>query len=297
MGNTSSTSKRNSNSHSLNRTQSAIFNASAGSTIITGGLRAQSRSRSANPDTLAPPPAYDGATTGSNTRGNPDKGHKESHEDVFEALKDYDTVLIVDDSASMTWEDRWGEARRALSALAALAAPYDVDGIDLHFLNSAESVIRGGAKEIEDIFERVKPSSGTPIGRSLDIHLGAYMDNAEAAKRAGLGTVRPANFIILTDGAPTDSPEDVIVDIARRLRNGNFPVSQLGVQFVQVGSDLNAQKYLKGLDDTLSLKHDVRDIVDTTPYAPENGQLTAEMLLKIAMGGINRRLDRDGTAL
>ena len=36
----------------------------------------------------------------------------------------------------------------------------------------------------------------------------------------------------------------------------------------------------------------MRDIVDTTPYL--GGQLNAETLIKILLGGINRRVDRKG---
>jgi hypothetical protein len=36
-----------------------------------------------------------------------------------------------------------------------------------------------------------------------------------------------------------------------------------------------------------------QDIVDTTPYI---GQLNAEMLIKILLGGINRRVDTKGGA-
>ena len=70
------------------------------------------------------------------------------------------TVLIVDDSSSMTRDARWQEvrpapvpawrplrrrrltfcgssqARAALAALADIAAKYDADGIDVFFLNS-----------------------------------------------------------------------------------------------------------------------------------------------------------------
>lgn len=37
--------------------------------------------------------------------------------------------------------------------------------------------------------------------------------------------------------APSDDPESVIVNIAKRLDRGNFPLSQLGIQMLQVGND------------------------------------------------------------
>jgi uncharacterized protein with von Willebrand factor type A (vWA) domain len=55
-------------------------------------------------------------------------------EDPLDMLKRYDTVILVDDSGSMAG-GRWRTAKQALQDLAALAAEYDQDGIDIHFIN------------------------------------------------------------------------------------------------------------------------------------------------------------------
>lgn len=88
-----------------------------------------------------------------------------------------------------------------------------------------------------------------------------------------------------------DDPESVIVAAARRLDAGHFPVSQVGIQFVQIGDDPEATAALQELDDELARTHGVRDIVDTTPY---RGTVTAETVAKILLGGINRRVDKRG---
>ena len=67
---------------------------------------------------------------------------------------------------------------------------------------------------------------------------------------------------------------------------------QLGIQFGQIGTDRNATHFLRQLDDAIAGQEGVRDIVDTTPYL--GGQLNAETLIKILLGGINRRVDRKG---
>ncbi|KZP07356.1 hypothetical protein FIBSPDRAFT_875629 [Athelia psychrophila] len=316
MGNTSSKSKGNS-SVSMRSTHSAIIDASTASTLMATPPEMAdqlqrhrgpqlARSRSGNPDSHLPPPAYDEAVDSKSTpqplSNKHDKDNRqaylreplrqESMDDFLEILREYDTVLVVDDSTSMYRENRWYEAGKALSLLAGLAEQYDHDGVDLHFLNSKEYATGAKAKEVDALFDRVKPSGGTPIGRRLDLLLRAYMDAAEATKAAGLDYARPVNFIVLTDGEPTDSPEDVIVAIARRLDEGKFPLTQIGIQFVQVGTSSSAQKYLQRLDDTLVSTFGIRDIVDTTPSNLYNGHLTPDVLLKIAIGGINRRVDR-----
>lgn len=98
------------------------------------------------------------------------------------------------------------------------------------------------------------------------------------------------NIVILTDGEPTDEPEDVIVAMARELDRLNAPLNQVGIQFVQIGDDEAVTEYLEALDDALSKEYNIRDIVDTTPYTGKD--LTGDELLKILLGAVNKRLDR-----
>lgn len=55
--------------------------------------------------------------------------------DPLETLREYDTVFLIDDSASMAGE-RWNQAMNAIIGVAEIAAGYDEDGIDVYFLNS-----------------------------------------------------------------------------------------------------------------------------------------------------------------
>jgi uncharacterized protein YegL len=70
--------------------------------------------------------------------------------------------------------------------------------------------------------------------------------------------IKPVNFIIITDGAPTDDPESVIVAIARRLDAGHFPLMQVGIQFVQIGTAEDTAEALRELDDGLTQVHGIR---------------------------------------
>ncbi|KII94638.1 hypothetical protein PLICRDRAFT_47663 [Plicaturopsis crispa FD-325 SS-3] len=227
---------------------------------------------------------------------------KESAENALETLRKYNTVIIVDDSRSMAGK-LWTEARSALGALAEIASEYDTDGIDVHFLNDRKigTDLRSSVA-VKRLFDTVIPRGATPIGEKLEELFMDYMANLERAKRqadnggdrAALKNIKPVNYIVLTDGTPTDEPESVIVAMARRLDAGFFPITQVGVQFVQIGNDPRATAYLRELDDVLSNSYGIRDIVDMTPYT--GGPLNAEMLTKILLGGINRRVDRRGGA-
>ncbi|KAK7062316.1 hypothetical protein R3P38DRAFT_2834682 [Favolaschia claudopus] len=210
----------------------------------------------------------------------------ETLEDALELLRKYDTVILVDDSTSMTvpgskkGKTRWNEAGDALEALADTAQRYDSDGIDIYFLNNkTESLNMKSSSE---------PAGSTPTGERLDQILKPHGTPIEINS----GTeIKRVNVIVITDGVATDDPKYAIIDAASRLKAiRDLCLIQLGIQFVQVGNDPRATKALKELDDDLHRTRNIRDIVDTTPYSKLN-PVTAEGLIKVLLGGINRRID------
>ncbi|KAF8982632.1 hypothetical protein BDQ17DRAFT_1549163 [Cyathus striatus] len=186
-------------------------------------------------------------------------------------------------------------ATNALAKLVQKVAKYDDDGVDIYFLNSKQ--VRkdlNSSQAVYSFFHSVKPGGCTPIGARLDKIVGGYLTDAEATCRKYPDTydeyMKPVVYVVITDGIPTDDPASVIETIAKRLDRNNFPISQVGIQFVQVGDDAGATKYLRSLDDDLPNLMGTRDIVDTTPYRGQS--LDDETLIKIMLGGINKRIDR-----
>ncbi|CAE6366257.1 unnamed protein product [Rhizoctonia solani] len=218
-------------------------------------------------------------------------------ENALELLKEYDTVFLIDDSGSMAG-GLWAQAGRALAGVATVASQYDDDGIDIYFLNSKDFVqnVRHES-QVYQLFQRVQPRGSTPTGARLDILLRSYLTSIERAQQEydshdpEITGIKPVNYIVITDGAPSDDPESVIVAAAKRLDKGEFPLSQVGIQFVQIGSDPEATQALAELDDDLAGQYNIRDIVDTTPYT---SNLDGETLIKILLGGVNKRVDRRG---
>ncbi|GAB1523707.1 VWA domain-containing protein [Rhizoctonia solani] len=215
-------------------------------------------------------------------------------ENALEVLREYDIVFLVDDSGSMAGS-RWNEASTALAGVAGIASQYDPDGIDIYFLNSQA----GGPHmqtpgEVTKLFQDVQPWGPTPTGRRLDMLLTDYINKIDYARSTGGVYPKPVNFIVITDGVPTDDPREVIIRAARRLDANNVLLSQVGIQFIQVGDDSGASRALKEMDDKLGPRHGIRDMVDTTPY--KRKRLTEERIVKILLGGINRRVDNMGGA-
>ncbi|EEB99011.1 hypothetical protein MPER_01380 [Moniliophthora perniciosa FA553] len=133
--------------------------------------------------------------------------------------------------------DQW-RAGKALRKLAPLAAKYDEDGIELHFLNNPK-VYRSltSLTQVEEIFGSVYPRGGTPLGAKLRELLDSYVTRYEKDT-----TIKPVIFLFITDGAPTDPrPENetktVILEFARKLDSLNARLTQVGIQFVQIGND------------------------------------------------------------
>ncbi|KAJ7160765.1 hypothetical protein C8R46DRAFT_1284426, partial [Mycena filopes] len=230
-------------------------------------------------------------------------------EDPLDILREYDTVILMDDSSSMynpgskeSLITRWEEAGKALAALAETVQTYDEDGMDIHFLNhKGKALNMTSAKKVQDLFNSVTPNGVTPTGTRLDELLKPYLTKLESANIDDQGTprdtktntvIKPVNFIVITDGASSDDPKSVIVAAGVRLKAmRNLPLTQLGIQFVQVGDSPAATKALKKLDDELT-KEGIPDIVDTTPYSKLN-PITGDGLIKVLLGGINRRVDRE----
>jgi len=109
---------------------------------------------------------------------------------------------------------------------------------------------------------------------------------------------KPVNVIVITDGCPTDDPEAVIVQHAKRLDKIEAPSYQVSVQFFQVGRDSDASQALRELDDDLS-EQGIRDVVDTVTWDVKDStrehELTADGILKVVLGAVIRRLDRKAT--
>jgi len=208
-------------------------------------------------------------------------------EDDLLILRDYDTVIIVDDSGSM--EPLWNQACKALAMLAVVASRYDRNGIDIYFLNN-EKVGKHLKSEyaVQQIFTQVSPCGPTPIGECLERVTSKRLRTIDKGKPC-----KKTNYLVITDGRPTDDAEEAIVQIAKRLDKAGATLSQLGIQFIQIGSDDQARAFLEKLDNDLKEKHSIRDMVDTEPCT--GGEVTASRLTKLLLGGINRKIDKSSS--
>ncbi|KAH7108919.1 hypothetical protein EDB81DRAFT_895468 [Dactylonectria macrodidyma] len=205
-----------------------------------------------------------------------------SAEDEYAFLSTFDTVFIIDDSGSMAGQS-WCEVCDALLAITPICTSHDLDGIDVYFLNHKSGApgpatqapngynnIRSPA-DVRRLFESVRPSGATPTGNRLQSILNPYITNISRHPDR-IGSTKPVNIIVITDGVPTDDPESIIVHHARRLDQLNAPPHQ-------------------ELDDDLA-DLDIRDMVDTVTWTSNSKSLSADGILKVVLGAVVRRIDR-----
>ncbi|USP80326.1 hypothetical protein yc1106_07600 [Curvularia clavata] len=221
-----------------------------------------------------------------------------SDSDPYSFLRSFDTIFLIDDSGSMAGRS-WRETQEALATITPICTAHDEDGIDLYFLNHPDSSLYKGIttpSTIIEIFQTVRPSGATPTGQRLHKILKPYLQRYEKDDKT-----KPINIIVITDGEPTDDVESTIIQTAKKLDKLDAPAWQVGIQFFQVGREPGAREHLKQLDDglaELAQDEDLRDIVDTVPFSGAEGeQLTAKGILKVVMGAVHRKLDRNSKDL
>lgn len=202
----------------------------------------------------------------------------------FKQLARFDTVFVIDDTGSMQSPasssatapsdntSRWDVLTRSLQFIANIAAEHDKDGVDIHFLISSDlnrtNVASG--QEVLNLLAEVdleQGVGGTYFEPVLANILGPYVANYReyfdsSRKKLKATQPKPLNIIVLTDGQDDeeDATEELLVRIAKQLDDINAPANQVGIQFLQVGDDPEAARYLKRLDNDLKQAHGVRDV-------------------------------------
>lgn len=234
-------------------------------------------------------------------------------EDPFARLAYFDTVFLIDDSASML--PYWDEVYQVLSAIVTVCCDLDPNGVDLYFVNHRprgylpllspckKSGYRhiglvNGMREMRDnvegIMNSVQADGKCRLGRRLrEILLDTYVGEYTSLVRAGgsLRCRRPLNLIVITAGLSDDSWRDTLVQAARELDRVQAPAYHAGVQLFQVGHDPKARMRMQAEDDMFK-KEKTRDMVDTVTWPGPAGVLSDEGVLKAVFGAVQRTLNR-----
>ncbi|MEH2161033.1 MAG: VWA domain-containing protein [Nostoc sp.] len=179
-------------------------------------------------------------------------------------MSDRDYTLIIDKSGSMSTPDqvggrsRWEIAQESTLALARKAEQFDPDGITVYvFSGRFKRYDDVTSAKVAQIFLENDPAGTTNLAGVLQDALNNYFQR----KAAGKSKPNGETILVITDGEPDDRKAvfEVIIHATRQMERDE----ELGISIVQVGSDAQATKFLKALDDQLLSVGAKFDICDT----------------------------------
>lgn len=193
-------------------------------------------------------------------------------EQQLATLSEYDFVIAIDASGSMTTDDvkgrsRWETMQETVGAFARDLNKIDSDGLGLVIFSgqSIDSFDGVTPAKLEEIFKTRSPRSSTPLAEGL-----------QAALNLAGKSEKKDFIIVFTDGVPDDkaAAAKVIIDASHKQETDDA----LTILFVQVGHDTAATTFLRQLDDELTTAK--FDIVDAkTIEEAEKFASTADLVI------------------
>ncbi|BAZ84217.1 vWA domain-containing protein [Dolichospermum compactum] len=195
-------------------------------------------------------------------------------------MSDRDYTLIIDKSGSMSTPDqaggrtRWQIAQESTIALARKCEEFDPDGITVYvFSGRFKRYDNVTSAKVAQIFQENDPAGTTNLGSVLQDALNNYF------QRKAAGTTKPngETILVITDGEPDDRKAvfEIIISATRQMEKDE----ELGISMIQVGSDPQATKFLKALDDQLQSVGAKFDICDTVTLDDLEDMSLADVLM------------------
>lgn len=207
---------------------------------------------------------------------------------AFSRSQKFDTCFIFDDTPSMQYPaeadkkgqpnalSKWSVVEKFMEQIIENVISNDNDGVDVMFLKKTslnEKRIRNSQKVLSKLMsvrghlENLESRGATFFEDALREALAPMVPRWIKYKEAISSgdpdhTVippmpKPLNVILITDGESDDTEEvgDLIRETAEDLDRSRAPRRLVGIQFLQVGDDLKAAKWLHELDNDLHSKH------------------------------------------
>lgn len=195
-------------------------------------------------------------------------------------LENRDYTLIIDKSGSMAQKDqpgsrsRWDIMQESTLAIASKCEEFDPDGITIYlFSGKFKRYDNVTANRVAQIFTENEPSGRTDLAAVLLDATNNYFQRKAARQTKPNGET----ILVITDGEPDDRKAvmKVIIEASRRLDRDE----ELAISFIQVGTDSQATRFLKVLDDELQSAGAKFDIVDTVTMDDMEDMTIREVLL------------------
>ncbi|WP_041918658.1 vWA domain-containing protein [Gloeocapsa sp. PCC 7428] len=180
-------------------------------------------------------------------------------------VQDRDYTLIIDKSGSMSTPDqaggksRWEIAQESTLALARKCEQFDPDGITVYvFSGKFKRYDDVTSSKVTQVFQENDPAGTTNLAIVLQDAIKNYFQRKAAGKTKPQGET----ILVVTDGEPDDRRAvfEVIINATQQMERDE----ELAISFIQVGSDPQATKFLKAIDDQIQgvgAKFDICDAI------------------------------------
>ncbi|OAG07882.1 uncharacterized protein CC84DRAFT_1173477 [Paraphaeosphaeria sporulosa] len=187
-------------------------------------------------------------------------------------LNGRDHVFLFDDSGSM--KDHWPAALRVFSTLGYIVKRKDPDGMEIRTtMDTSFKKLSKHRKPLLNALSSVGLRLGgqCDIGRTLSAILrDLHHEEKKSPTWTGFRWRKEkwgVNIYILTDGIWEEGDEwlPAIVDSINKLIESGMRKGQLGIQFIQFGSDPVGTERLRMLDEDLDEYGVSQDLIDTEP--------------------------------
>ncbi|KAB8320827.1 VWA domain-containing protein [Tolypothrix campylonemoides VB511288] len=195
-------------------------------------------------------------------------------------MSDRDYTLIIDKSGSMSTPDqaggrsRWEIAQESTLALARKCEQFDPDGITLYvFSGRFKRYENVTSAKVAQVFMENDPAGTTNLAGVLQDATNNYFQRKATSQTKPNGET----ILVITDGEPDDRKAvfEVIIQTSRQMERDE----ELGISIIQVGSDPQATKFLKALDDQMQGIGAKFDICDTITLDDMEDMSLADVLM------------------
>lgn len=198
-------------------------------------------------------------------------------EKVASKLADYDVVVLIDKSGSMSENDcpggktRWEYVQEFALSITKKAEQFDTNGIDVVMFSGTPKLYEGVTSDkVKQIFTENDPNGSTGTAEALQLVFDKYNT------RKAAGATKPILILVFTDGEPND--KNLLVKTIIDHSNSLSDDSETGIQFVQIGKNAQAREFLVSLDNDLQGKGAKFDIVDTKNETEMDNMSITEVL-------------------
>lgn len=195
-------------------------------------------------------------------------------------LANRDYTLIIDKSGSMSLGDqkngrsRWDAVQESTLAVARKCEQFDPDGITVYtFAKRFKRYDGVTSSKVAQIFQENDPCGTTDLAAVLQDATENYFQR----KRLGQTKPKGETILVITDGEPDDrmAVMRVIIDSTRQMERDE----ELAISFIQIGSDPQATRFLKALDNELQSIGAKFDVCDTLTIDELEDMSLAEVLM------------------